>query len=239
MRVQNDLLGYENLKIIQDTDFFSFSLDSVLLPNFVRLDKKCKNILDIGTGNAPIPLILSTKTKAKIIAIEVQKEIYEMAVETVNINKLSNRIELINDDVNNIGNYFDNEYFDVILSNPPYFKTNNLSKRNNNSVKAIARHEILLNLNQLVQISSKYLKNNGIFAMVYRTDRMVEVLRVMSENKREPKRVLLVFPKQGKESNLFLVEGVKNANSGLKEVKSLIAHDEDGKYSTEVLKYFS
>ncbi len=239
MKVKNDLLGYENLKIIQDTDYFSFSLDSVLLPNFVRIDKKCKRILDIGTGNAPIPLILSTKTKAKIVAIEVQKEIYDMAVETIEMNNLSNQIELINDDVNNIGKYYDSESFDIILSNPPYFKTNNLSKRNDNPIKAIARHEILLNLNQLIQIVAKYLKNDGVFSMVYRTDRMVEVLKVMSENKLEPKRILLIFPKEGKESNLFLVEGVKNARVGLKEVKSLIAHDNSGNYSKEVLKYFS
>ena len=75
--------------------------------------------------------------------------------------------------------------------------------------------------------------------MVYRTDRMVEVLKVMSENKLEPKRILLIFPKDGKESNLFLVEGVKNARAGLKEVKGLVAHDSSGNYSKEVLKYFS
>ena len=102
MKVVNDLLGYKNFKIVQNDEWFVFSLDSVLLPNFVRLNKSDKAILDIGTGNAPIPLILSTKTDAIIYGIEIQKDVYDMAVESVNLNSCSNQIKLINDDVNNI-----------------------------------------------------------------------------------------------------------------------------------------
>ena len=159
MKVINDLLGYKNLKIVQDTDWFSFSLDSVLLPNFVTLNKNVKKILDIGTGNAPIPLILSTKTDAEIYGIEIQKEVYEMARETIELNSLESKIKLINDDVNEIDKYFKPETFDVILSNPPYFKLNGKSKLNEVNTKAIARHEILLTLDQLLTVSSKLLKN--------------------------------------------------------------------------------
>ena len=95
MKVINDLLGYENLKIIQDTNFFSFSLDSVLLPNFFTLDKSVKKILDIGTGNAPIPLILSTKTDAKITGVEIQKEVYDLALESISINKKEEQINIV------------------------------------------------------------------------------------------------------------------------------------------------
>lgn len=239
MRVINDLVGYNNLKIVQDTEFFSFSLDSVLLPNFVTINKACKKILDIGTGNAPIPLILTTRTDASITAIELQKEIYDMANETLRINNLSSRINLINDDVNNIGSYFDAETFDVILSNPPYFKLANMSKKNDVPVKAIARHELKLNLEQLIKISFKYLKNDGVFAMVHRTERLVEILNIMSKNRLEPKRIMMIFPKKGKDSNLFLVEGVKNAKPGIRSLSNLIIHDENGNYSEEVLKYFS
>lgn len=238
MKVQNDLLGYEGLKIIQNTEYFSFSLDSVLLPNFVKLPKNCMNILDIGTGNAPIPLILTTKTDAIITAIEVQKEIYEMAQETIEINGLIDRIKLINDDVNNINKYYKPEHFDVILSNPPYFKVGELSKKNDNLIKAKARHEILLNLEQLIKIAFKYLKNDGVFAMVYRTDRLTDVLTTMRANRIEPKRITIIYPKEGMKSNLFLVEGVKNANHGIKELNSLIVHDNAGNYTAAVLKYF-
>ena len=238
MRVLNDLLGYDGLKIVQDTEFFSFSLDSVLLPNFVKIPKKCKNILDVGTGNAPIPLILTTKTDATITAIEVQKEIYEMAKETVDINNLSDKVKLINDDVNNIGNYYKCEFFDVILSNPPYFKITEMSKKNENIVKANARHEILLKLDQLIKIAFKYLKNDGVFAMVYRTDRLTDVLCTMRSNRIEPKRLTMIFPKAGVKSNLFLIEGIKNAKGGIMELNSLVVHDNNGNYTDSVLKYF-
>ena len=99
MKTINYLLGYKDLKIVQDTDMFNFSLDSVLLPNFVKINKNTKNILDIGCGNAPIPLILSTKTSANIVGVEIQKDVYEMALESVKINNLKDRITIINQDI--------------------------------------------------------------------------------------------------------------------------------------------
>lgn len=237
MKVVNDLLGYKNLKIIQNDEWFVFSLDSVLLPNFVKINKSDKNILDIGTGNAPIPLILSTKTNATIYGVEIQKEIYEMGVESVKINSCNN-IKLINDDINNIYNYFNPEFFDIIVSNPPYFKFNDNSIINMHSQKALARHEITLDLDCLIRIASKYLKNNGKFAMIHRTERLTEVLSKLSEYKLEPKRVKLIFPKKDSESNLFLVEAVKNAKPGIKNLTHIIIHDDDGQYTNEVKKYF-
>ena len=118
MKVINDLIGYKDMKVVQNTDWFSFSLDSVLLPRFVTVNKNVKNILDIGTGNAPIPLILSTRTNANIYGIEIQKDIFELAKETVNINKLEEQIKLINDDVKKIDQYFEYGFFDIIVSNP-------------------------------------------------------------------------------------------------------------------------
>ena len=159
--------------------------------------------------------------------------------ETLKINKLDARINLINDDINNFEAYFKHGEFDVILSNPPYFKVNNNSKRNDVIQKAIARHELKLNLEQLLKISNKLLKNAGRFAMVYRTERITEVLAMMSKYNLEPKRILLVFPKEGTASNLFLVEGVKNANPGIKSVNYLIAHDGKGNYTDEVRSFFS
>lgn len=237
MKVVNDLLGYKNFKIIQNDEWFVFSLDSILLPNFIKISKSDRNILDIGTGNAPIPLILSTKTDATIYGIEIQKDIYDMGLESVKINSCNN-IKLINDDVNNIYNYFKPEFFDIIVSNPPYFKFNDSSIINMKSQKALARHEITLNLECLVQIASKYLKNNGKFAMIHRTERLTEVLSKLSEYNLEPKRIKLIFPKKNSESNLFLVEAVKNANPGIKSLDYIIVHDENGQYTEEVKKYF-
>lgn len=239
MKVVNDLLGYKNLKIVQDTDYFSFSLDSVLLPNFVTISRSTKNILDIGTGNAPIPMILNYKYNIPIVAFEIQKEIYELACETLKLNNLSEKIRIVNDDIKNISKYYDYESFDVIVSNPPYFKNQNLSKKNDNLIKAIARHELKLNLDDIIRIAYKYLKNDGVLSMVYRTERLTDVLTLMRQNKIEPKRILFIYPKEGKKSNLFLIEGIKNGNYGIKEVQKLIVHDQDGNYTADVIKYFS
>ena len=141
MKVVNDLLNYSNLKIVQDDNFFNFSLDSVLLPNFVKINKGTKKILDLGTGNAPIPMILSTMTSAKIYGIELQKEIYDLAIESLKINNLEDKIEIINDNIKNLDRYFEPNSFDVIVSNPPYFKYTEGSNINESIQKTIARHE--------------------------------------------------------------------------------------------------
>lgn len=158
MEVVNYLLGYKNLKIVQNTDMFNFSLDSVLLPNFVTLNKNTAKILDIGCGNAPIPLILSTKTRAKIIGVEIQKDVYELALKTVKMNDLEKQIEIINDDINNIYTYFETESFDTVVCNPPYFKVATTPNLNTIEYKTIARHEIKLNLEQIINVAKKVLK---------------------------------------------------------------------------------
>ena len=161
----NDLVYYKNLKIVQNKNYFNFSLDSVLLPCFVEILPSTKKILDMCTGNAPVPLILSTKTKAKIYGIELQKDIYELAKESVKINNISN-IEIINDDVNNLLNYFETDTFDIITCNPPYFKYKNSSILNNNDVKSLARHEISVTLSDIIKLSKVLLKNNGSLSTI-------------------------------------------------------------------------
>jgi len=122
MEVMNDLVGYKNLKILQNTDWFLFSLDSVLLPNFVTLNKDCKKILDLGTGNAPIPMILTTKTNAHIVAVELQEDVFQLAKKSVDYNGLNDRIELLNLDMKKLKDVYSADTFDVITCNPPYFK---------------------------------------------------------------------------------------------------------------------
>jgi tRNA1(Val) A37 N6-methylase TrmN6 len=238
MKVLNDLLGYNNLKIYQDTDWFRFSLDSVLLPNFVTLNKKTKRILDLGTGNAPIPMILSTMTDALIYGIEIQKDVYELAKESIEYNKLENRIKLINNDMKNLDKYFDPNSFDIIISNPPYFKLEEKSKKNDDIHKIIARHEENIKLEDIISIAKKYLDNDGIFAMVHRTDRLIEVIELMRKNSIEPKRLKLIYPKDDTNSNMFLIEGRKNGKCGLKVESPLYVHNEDGSYLDEINDLF-
>ena len=156
MKTINYLLGYNDLKIVQDNNSFCFSLDSVLLPNFVTINKSCNNILDIGCGNAPIPLILTKRTSAKIVGIEIQKEIYNLAKETIEINELENQISIINDDINNYYLNQETDLFDVITCNPPYFKLTEQSNINNSENKTIARHEKTLTLDQIFKVAKNY-----------------------------------------------------------------------------------
>lgn len=238
MIVKNSLLNYKEI-IYQDDEWFKFSIDSVLLANFVTINMGVKKIIDFATGNAPIPMLLSYRTKANIYGIEYQKCIYDLGVLSVNENKLDDRITLINGDVRKIKNFFDLESFDVVTCNPPYFKKNVGSNLNENEVKAIARHEISLNLDDVVKNASLILKNRGVFAMVHRTERMIEIIETMKKYRIEPKRIQFIYPKIGRESDLFLIEGVKNGNSGLKMLSPIILHeDNSNEYTDEIKKLF-
>ena len=224
MRETNYLLGYDKLKIIQDPDMFNFSLDSVLLPNFVTINESTKKILDIGTGNGPIPLILSTKTKAKITGVEIQKEVSEMAKESVKINNLEKQITILNEDIKR--STFESDTFDIITCNPPYFEVKAQSKFNKNDYKTIARHEINLNLEEIFQISKKILKNNGTIGLVHRPERLIDILIAMRKYNIEPKKIRFVYPKKNKPANILLIEGKKNGKKGLKILPPLYSHNE-------------
>ena len=238
MEVINDLVGYKNLKIYQDTEMFNFSLDSVLLSNFVTITKKTQNILDIGTGNAPIPLILSTKTKAQIIGVEIQKKSSELAKKSVKINNLEKQITIINEDINKIKENLPVNHFDIITCNPPFFKINKESKLNKNDYKTIARHELTLNLDQICDIAKGLLKNNGALYIVHRPERLTYLLHTLKKHNIEPKKIKFIYPKKNKEANIILIEGKKNAKPGIKITPPLISHEDNGEYSQEIKKYF-
>ena len=238
MEVINYLLGYKDYYIVQNTDMFNFSLDSVLLPNFATINTNVKNILDIGCGNAPIPLILSTKTNANIIGVEIQKEVYELALKSVRINNLESRIKIINGDINEIYDSFETETFDIITCNPPFFKVSDGSNFNDSDYKTIARHEIKLNLDQIFKISKKLLKNNGNIVMVHRPERLVDIITSMKKYNIEPKRIQFVYPKKDKDANILLIEGKKNGRPGIKIETPIYTHDENGEYSMQVKNFF-
>ena len=238
MKVINDLLGYKNIKIVQDNEMFNFSLDSVLLPNFVTINKNIKNIMDIGCGNAPIPLILSTKTTAAITGVEIQKEVYELAIESIKLNNKEDQIKIINEDINVLYNEIETDSFDVITCNPPFFKYVETSNINKNDYKTFARHEIKLNLEQLFKIAKKLLKNNGVIAIVHRPERMVEIIEEMKKNNIEPKKIRFVYPKMDSDANIMLIEGSKNGKPGIKFLPPLYTHLKTGEYTDEIKKFF-
>lgn len=238
MEVINRLLNYKDLNIVQNTDWFSFSLDSVLLSDFVIVNNNTKKILDLCTGNAPIPIIVSQKTKNKIIGVELQKEVYNLAKKSIKLNNLESQIELLNMDINDLAKVYETDTFDLITCNPPFFKISDGSITNDNKIKAIARHEININLDEIFKICKKLLKNNGTIAMVHRTNRLMEIIECMKNNNIEPKRIRFVYPKKDKESNIVLIEGNKNGNPGLKVLPPLYVHDENGNYLDEIKLMF-
>ena len=238
METLNDLVGYDNLKIYQNDDWFKFSLESVLLPNFVTINLSSKKILDLCSGNAPIPLILSTRTNSKIIGVEYQKDIYDLAVKTVKINHLEDQITMINEDVKRLNEYYEGDTFDLITVNPPYFKNQELSTKNVDIHKTIARHEINITLDDILKTSSYLLKNGARFAMVHRTERFIEIINKLEKFNLIPKRIQFIYPKEEKESNLFMIECIKNGQREIKIEKPLFVHNNDGTYRDEIKKIF-
>lgn len=238
MKVINDLLGYKDMKIVQDSEMFSFSLDSVLLPHFVTINKNIDKILDIGCGNAPIPMILSTRTSKKIIGVEIQKEVYDMALESVKINNLENQIDIVNADINDYYKELDADSFDVITCNPPFFRYKNTSNINKSDYKTIARHEVKLNLSNVFNVAKNLLKNNGVIAIVHRPERLIDIITEMKNNNIEPKKIRFVYPKKNSEANILLIEGSKNGRPGIKVLPPLYSHLDNGEYTIDVKKYF-
>lgn len=234
--VVNYLLAYNDMQIIQRKDMFNFSLDTVLLANFCSITKDVKKIVDFGTNNAAIPLLLSTRTDRSILGIEIQLEAVELAKKNVRLNKLEHQIEIIHTDIN--------EYINkapkvgLVVCNPPFFKVDEESNLNENQFLTIARHEIKIDLDGIIRSAAKILDNRGKFAMVHRPDRMIEILSLMQKYDIEPKRIRFVYPKENRESHVLLVEGMYKGKKGLKIEPPLYAHNEDGTYSNEVKKMF-
>ena len=237
MIVKNRLLNFDGI-IYQNDEWFKFSLDSVLLVNFVTLNLRCKKIIDLATGNAPIPMLLFYKTKANIDGIELQNCVYKLACKSIYDNDMNDRIKVINGDVRKISDYYSSDIYDTVLCNPPYFKTKIDGYVNDNEVKMKARHELILEVDDVLRAARYLLKNGGNFAMVHRSERFIEIITKLKNYNLEPKKVRFVYPRKGKNSDLFLIEAVKNGNSGLKVMEPLIIHNDDGSYTDEVSSMF-
>ena len=231
MEELNDILGY-NLKIYQRKDWFSFSLDSVILANFATINFNVKRILDLGTGNGIIPLILSLRTNAKIIGVDIQQDLVDLANKSACYNNLENQLSFKCCDIKKLFEY-DKDSYDLILCNPPYFKNYQSSDKNLDIHKTIARHEVLIELEDIVSVASKFLKEGGKFALINRTDRMIEIINLFKKYKIEPKKVRFIHKNSATASTMLFIEGMKLGRSGLKVDNPFFVYNLDGSNSLE------
>lgn len=216
----NDLYD-TGFKIYQSKDYFKFSLDSLLLANFVEFNFTDKLVLDLCTGNAPVPIILSENKKIKIYGFELQKEIYELAVKSIKVNQIDN-VEIINDDVKNSLNYFPGNNFDIVTCNPPYFKYTKNSIINENEIKSIARHEIKITLEDIIKIATKQLKAKGKFYIVHRSDRLIEIINCLNKYNFGIKKLQFVYSSIDANSSMVLIEAKKDCKNDVKVLKPII-----------------
>lgn len=235
MIVLNDLLGY-NLKIYQDTEAFNFSIDSVLIARFLLENTSNDNeILDIGTGNAVIPLIIQTEIKNQIIAFEIQKESYELAKENVSYNKVET-VNLINDDIKNIDKYNFTK-FDNIICNPPFFKKGS-GRESLNTKRNIARYEEELDLETLLSIVKNHMSLRGSFYLVHRTNRLNELLTLLKKKDLSIKKICFVHTKDNEPSTMFLCEIKQGALKEMNVLFPLVINNNDGSYKPNIIKKY-
>ena len=234
-----DDLELKGLKIIQNKDSFCFGIDSVLLSDFAKNIKNNSLVLDLGTGTGIIPILLCGKTDLKkVIGVEVQEKIAEMAKRSIKLNNLEARFQVINENILNLNKIYKKQTFDVVVTNPPYKKKNS-GIINENKEKLISRHEIEANLEDFIKVSKDLLKDKGEFYMVHRPERLVDILSIMRKEKLEPKVLRMVYSNKNKEPKLVLIKGIKNAKPFLKVEKNLYIYDENGNYTDEILEIYN
>ena len=232
-----DDLQQNGYKIIQNAEIFCFGMDAVLLSSFA-VAKADDKVLDLGTGNGVIPILMEAKTKAAhFTGLEIQGINVDMAIRSVAFNGIENKIKIVQGDIKEASSIFGGASFDVVTSNPPYMNENH-GLVNPDSYKAIARHEILCTLEDVIREASKVLKDKGKFYMVHRPQRMVEIFETLTKYKLEPKRIRLVHPYADRAANMILIEAIKGANSLLKVEQPLIIYEREGIYTEELYKLY-
>lgn len=234
-----DDLEFKNLKIIQNKKNFCFGIDSILLSDFAKEIKSNSKVLDLGTGTGILGILLCGKTNlSKIIGIEIQKDMCDMAQRSIDLNNLENRFEILNYDIRNIDFKLQMETFDYVVTNPPYKKIDTGIQNKEDSI-LIAKHEVKCNLEDIINKSFKMLKNNGTIYMVHRPDRLVDIFYLLRKYNLEPKQLRLVYSKTNEMPKLVLIKATKNSKPFLKVDKPLIIYNEDGNYTDEVLKIYN
>lgn len=238
MIVLNNLLDYKDRQIYQDTEMFNFTLDSVLISRFINLSNKRKKIVDFGTNNAVIPLIISKYTNAEICGVEIQSKAAKLAVENVVINNLQNQINIVNEDIKIFAKKEANQ-FDAVICNPPFFKKYEKSKTKITSNEVVnARHEKLITLEEIIQNAKLILKNGGSFTLVHRPERVGEIINLLYKNSFYPKRLQFVYSKKSSNAKTVLIDAILEGNEGMEILPPLISHNDDESYTIDLLKMF-
>ena len=233
-----DDLEFKGLKIIQNEKGFCFGIDSVLLSDFAKNIKNESKVLDLGTGTGIIPILLCGKTNlSKVIGVELQEEVADMAKRSSKLNNLEDRFQVLNENILNLNKIYENQTFDAIVTNPPYKKCGS-GIINDDETKIISRHEVTASLEDFIKISKDLLKDNGEFYMVHRPERLVDILYLLRKYKIEPKELRLVYSNTNKPPKLVLIKGIKNAKEFLKVDKNLYIYDDNGNYTEEILKIY-
>ena len=231
-------LQFKNLKIIQNKNGFCFGIDSILLADFAKEIKKGAKILDLGTGTGIIATLLCKKTQLKeIIGVEKQKEVYEMAKKSIQLNQLENQFKIINRDILELNKIFEKNTFHAIVTNPPY-KKKDTGIKNEEEKKMVSRHETTATLEDFIKIAKELLKDKGEFYMVHRPERLVDIMEYMRKYKIEPKLIRFVYANKNSEPKLILIKGIKNAKPFLKVKNNLYIYDKNGKYTEEINKIY-
>lgn len=232
-----DDIQLKGLRLIQNTDGFCFGVDAVLLANFCKI-RPGDEVVDLGTGTGIIPIILAGKSRAKSIkGIEIQEEVSEMASRSVKLNKLEDRISIMNVDLKELKDHLPVNHFDVVTSNPPYMHCNGII--NENDKKAISRHEVKCTLEDVMKTASGLLKHRGKFFMIHRPIRLADIISMGRQYKLEPKLIRFIHPKVGKAPNLMLIQFTKAANPELKILDPLYVYEENGEYTKEINDIYS
>jgi tRNA1(Val) A37 N6-methylase TrmN6 len=229
----DDLLTHE-LKIIQSPEVFSFSLDAVLLARFAGVPPRGR-MLDLCTGNGVIPLLLTTRTEASIDGVEIQPRLADMARRSVQLNGLSHKIKIIEDDLRVWT--AEGELYDAVTVNPPYLPLQSGDHKDNHH-QAMARHEIGCNLEEVIASTSRAIRPGGRVSMVHRPSRLVDIIDLMRRYRLEPKRIRFVHPRQEAESNMVLIEALREGKPEVRLLPPLIVYEENGDYSPELLAVF-
>lgn len=242
---QVDIKPYERIDdlhrngymIIQDSKNFCFGADAVLLTGFVNI-KKGETVLDLGTGTGVIPILLEAKTEGKhFTGIDIQADSVDMAKRSVLMNELENKINIDLGDIKNLDSIYKLSSFDVVTSNPPYMNKGG-GIVNEYSPKAIARHEILCNLEDIIRGTSKILKSSGRFYMIHKPHRLTDIFVTLRKYNLEPKRLRLVCSHIDKQPNMVLVEAIRGGKPMLKIESNLIIYKDDGSYTDEIIKIY-
>ncbi|MFM1655430.1 tRNA1(Val) (adenine(37)-N6)-methyltransferase [Brevibacillus sp. B_LB10_24] len=232
----DDLLTH-NLRIIQSHEVFCFSMDAVLLSRFASLPKRGK-VMDLCTGNGAIPLIMSTRSpEAVFTGLEIQERLFDMARRSVALNGLEERIKICHGDVKEAPQLFGYGQFDLVTCNPPYMPAAS-GETNSRSHFAIARHEILLTLEDVIRVSSQLVKNGGKVALVHRASRLIDILSLMRQYGIEPKRMRLVHPRRDAEPNMVLIEGMRGGKPELRIQPPLIVYEQGEEYCEELYEIY-